>query len=178
MIDDFLTVFDLPQQFQLSPNWNQIVKDQVFNDEISPLDDEASTIVTGSKPKSIIIDDQIFKVSNWQDVFINFLKFIKDCEIFDLQTIIDNQTEIFNKNYVLIKYSELKDQLNDDPSLCKKYKSFDSDLIHNLINKSNNIDDNEIFIHINISANTCIKRIANIMNEFDINEDFVKISIN
>ncbi len=174
MIDDFLTVFDLPQQFQLSSNWNQIVKDQVFNDEISPLDDEASTIVTGSKPKSIIIDDQIFKVSNWQDVFITFLKFIRDDDNFSLDTIFNNQTKIFGKKDGIITWEKLEQKIQHSEDVKNRYKSFDGLFAY----KIKNIKNNELFININISAKNCIEIIANIMNEFDINEDFVKISIN
>lgn len=174
MIDDFLTVFDLPQQFQLSSNWNQIVKDQVFNDEISPLDDEASTIVTGSKPKSIIIDDQIFKVSNWQDVFITFLKFIRDDDNFSLDTIFNNQTKIFGKKDGIIIWEKLEQKIQHREDVKNRYKSFDGLFSY----KIKNIKNNELFININISAKNCIEIIANIMNEFDIDEDFVKISIN
>lgn len=174
MIDDFLTVFDLPQQFQLSPNWNQIVKDQVFNDEISPLDDEASTIVTGSKPKSIIIDDQIFKVSNWQDVLITFLKFIRDDDNFGLDKIFNNQTKIFGKKDGIITWEKLEQKIQHSEDVKNRYKSFDGLFSY----KIKNIKNNELFININISAKNCIEIIANIMNEFDINEDFVKISIN
>ena len=174
MIDDFLTVFDLPQQFQLSSNWNQIVKDQVFNDEISPLDDEASTIVTGSKPKSIIIDDQIFKVSNWQDVLITFLKFIRDDDNFGLDTIFNNQTKIFGKKDGIIIWEKLEQKIQHSEDVKNRYKSFDGLFAY----KIKNIKNNELFININISAKNCIEIIANIMNEFDINEDFVKISIN
>ena len=174
MIDDFLTVFDLPQQFQLSSNWNQIVKDQVFNDEISPLDDEASTIVTGSKPKSIIIDDQIFKVSNWQDVLITFLKFIRDDDNFGLDKIFNNQTKIFGKKDGIIIWEKLEQKIQHSEDVKNRYKSFDGLFAY----KIKNIKNNELFININISAKDCIEIIANIMNEFDINEDFVKISIN
>lgn len=174
MINDFLTVFDLPQQFQLSPNWNQIVKDQVFNDEISPLDDEASTIVTGSKPKSIIIDDQIFKVSNWQDVLITFLKFIRDDDNFGLDKISNNQTKIFGKKDGIITWEKLEQKIQHSEDVKNRYKSFDGLFAY----KIKNIKNNELFININISAKNCIEIIANIMNEFDINEDFVKISIN
>lgn len=174
MIDDFLTVFDLPQQFQLSSNWNQIVKDQVFNDEISPLDDEASTIVTGSKPKNIIIDDQIFKVSNWQDVFITFLKFIRDDDNFGLDKIFNNQTKIFGKKDGIITWEKLEQKIQHSEDVKNRYKSFDGLFAY----KIKNIKNNELFININISAKNCIEIIANIMNEFDINEDFVKISIN
>ena len=174
MIDDFLTVFDLPQQFQLSSNWNQIVKDQVFNDEISPLDDEASTIVTGSKPKSIIIDDQIFKVSNWQDVLITFLKFIRDDDNFGLDKIFNNQTKIFGKKDGIIIWEKLEQKIQHSEYVKNIYKSFDGLFSY----KIKNIKNNELFININISAKNCIEIIANIMNEFDINEDFVKISIN
>lgn len=174
MIDDFLTIFDLPQQFQLSSNWNQIVKDQVFNDEISPLDDEASTIVTGSKPKSIIIDDQIFKVSNWQDVLITFLKFIRDDDNFGLDKIFNNQTKIFGKKDGIITWEKLEQKIQHSEDVKNRYKSFDGLFAY----KIKNIKNNELFININISAKNCIEIIANIMNEFDINEDFVKISIN
>ena len=174
MIDDFLTVFDLPQQFQLSSNWNQTIKNQNTNNEISPLDDEASTIVTGSKPKSIIIDDQIFKVSNWQDVLITFLKFIRDDDNFGLDTIFNNQTKIFGKKDGIIIWEKLEQKIQHREDVKNRYKSFDGLFSY----KIKNIKNNELFININISAKNCIEIIANIMNEFDINEDFVKISIN
>lgn len=174
MINDFLETFDLPKTFQQSYSRNQTIKNQNTNNEISPLDDEASTIVTGSKPKSIIIDDQIFKVSNWQDVLITFLKFIRDDDNFGLDKIFNNQTKIFGKKDGIITWEKLEQKIQHSEYVKNIYKSFDGLFSY----KIKNIKNNELFININISAKNCIEIIANIMNEFDINEDFVKISIN
>ena len=82
--------------------------------------------------------------------------------------------KIFGKKDGIIIWEKLEQKIQHSEDVKNRYKSFDGLFAY----KIKNIKNNELFININISAKNCIEIIANIMNEFDINEDFVKISIN
>jgi len=54
-----------------------------------------------------------------------------------------------------------------------RYKTLDGKTWENV----KNLSDTELFIHINISATTCMARIANIMNKLSIPADVVRIKL-
>ena len=168
MINWLLETFPLPKGLKEKDNWNTNVVD---NKSFSPLDIDAGEIAEGNKPIELQIEDSKIKVHTWQSVFIRFLKYLKDNENFDFEFIIENQQELFKKDDVLLKWSHLKLILDENIELTSRYKSFDG----KVWNKIKNISDDILFIHINISANTCMTRIANIMNKFGIEENSVQI---
>ena len=93
-----------------------------------------------NKPVELHIEGNIIKVKTWQDVFIKFLKYLKD--------IIDTNVD-----------------------LSSRFKTFDG----KVWNKVKDLDDDLIFIHINISASNCMTRVSNVMNKFNMNEESVKV---
>lgn len=151
----------------------KVVAEQALN-IFSPLNNNIANIVKGSKPKNIIIDNKNFDVNSWQEVFIKFLNFIKDDNRFNMEKILSDQKKIFGKKDGIITWEKLEQKIQHREDVKNRYKSFDGLFSY----KIKNIKNNELFINIDISAKNCIEIIANIMNEFDINEDFVKISIN
>ena len=151
----------------------KVVAEQALN-IFSPLNNNIANIVKGSKPKNIIIDNENFDVNSWQEVFIKFLNFIKDDNRFNMEKILSDQKKIFGKKDGIIIWEKLEQKIQHREDVKNRYKSFDGLFSY----KIKNIKNNELFINIDISAKNCIEIIANIMNEFDINEDFVKISIN
>lgn len=151
----------------------KVVAEQALN-IFSPLNNNIANIVKGSKPKNIIIDNKNFDVNSWQEVFIKFLNFIKDDNRFNMEKILSDQKKIFGKKDGIITWEQLEQKIQQNKDFKERYKSFDGFFAH----KMKNVKSNELFIHINMSASSCIERISNIMNKFDINEDFVKISIN
>lgn len=171
MINDFLNTFYLPPEYRYVSNY--VLQEEQKFDDFSPLDDEAGDIAKSHKPQSIVIYGQVIKTNNWQDVFITFLKFIRDCEKFDLEIVVENQREIFNRYDAIINGYELKQKIYYDKDFENRYKSFDG-LLASKISVLNNSD---LFIHINISAKQCIERIASIMNKFSMLDDSVKIKL-
>lgn len=167
MINLFLKTFPLPSEFKERDNWNSVVERETF----SPLDNEASEIAEGNKPIELRIDNTVIKVGSWQNVFVKFLKYLKENPNFDFEFILKNQLELFNKDNVILKWLHLKLDLEENIGLTKKYKTFDGKFWNNV----KNLSDDVLFIHINISANTCMNRIASIMNKFNMDENSVLI---
>ena len=91
-----------------------------------------------------------------------------------MEKILSDQKKIFGIKDGIITWEQLEQKIQQNKDFKERYKSFDGFFAH----KMKNVKSNELFIHINMSASSCIERISNIMNKFDINEDFVKISIN
>lgn len=167
MISWFLNTFPLPDDYKVKDNWS------VRNDEsmrFSPLDADAGNLAEGRKPSEIIIDGFSFKATNWQAVFINFLKYLKNSPEYDFDAILDYQYELFGRE-VIVKWHILKLMIEKNIDLTSRYKTFEEETWE----KAKNLTDNTSFIHINISASNCMRRISNIMNKFNMPEDSVEI---
>ena len=170
MIMWLLDTFPLPDDLKETSNWNtRLVEQSTF----SPLDSDAGEMAERNKPGELTIEDQVFKVKSWQDVFIQFLKYIKDNPNFDFEFILDNQLELFNKEETILKWSELKEIIDADSNHSKKYKALDGKVWY----KTKDLNDESLFIHIIISASTCITRMANIMEKFKMPTDSVMIKL-
>lgn len=168
MITWLLATFSLPNSHQETSNWNTKVVEET---KFSPLDNDAGDIAEGNKPIEITIDNKKIKATTWQDVFIKFLHFIKENQNYDFDIIIDNQNDLFGKNDVILNWSSLSLLIENNIDLTNRYKSFDG----KLWDRIKEINDDVLFIHINISASTCMSRIANIMNKFNMPENSVEI---
>ena len=99
------------------------------------------------------------------------MHFIKENPNYDFDIIIDNQNDLFGKNDVILNWSSLSLLIENNIDLTSRYKSFDG----KLWDRIKEINDDVLFIHINISASTCMSRIANIMNKFNMSENSVEI---
>jgi len=170
MIGWFLETFPLPEEYKYKNNWNTETKESEW---FSPLDTDAGNIAEGNKPTELRIFDEKIKVKTWQDVFINFLKYIKDTPKYDFELILDNQRELFGRDDAILKWPALKALIDANIDLSSRYKTFDG----KPWNKVKKLDDNVLFSHINISASACITRIANVMNKLFIEQDSVKIRL-
>jgi len=168
MINWFLDTFSIPIEYQKKSNWNtKEIEDKNF----SPMANDAGDFAEGNKPTYLIIENEAIKVSSWQDVFIKFLKFLKNNNSYDFQFILDNQVELFRKDDTIIKWSSLEVLIDQNYDLSNRYKTFEG----KVWDKVKELSENELFIHINISASTCMTRVANIMNKFNMQEDSVEI---
>lgn len=168
MISSFLATFPLPDEYKEKANWNIQSKE---NTTFSPLDIDANETAEGNKPVELHIEGNIIKVKTWQDVFIKFLKYLKDSPDYDFGFIMDNQTELFKREDTIVKWRTLKDIIDTNVDLSSRFKTFDG----KVWDKVKDLDDDLIFIHINISASNCMTRIANVMNKFNMNEESVKV---
>jgi len=170
MISWLLETFPLPDAYKDVDNWNTKI---IESTEFSPLEDDAEDIASGNKPKEINIENKAIKVANWQDIFLKFVKYMKESQDYDFDFIRENQPDIFRKNDVILKWKELEELLDNNFELSKRYKTFD----RYIWEKVENLTDETLFVHINISASTCINRIANIMNKFNMSENSVIIKL-
>lgn len=98
---------------------------------------------------------------------------MKNDKACDFQFIIDNQTELFNHDNIIIPWTVLKKKIEKNEELSYRYKTFEG----LTWDKEKELKDDTMFIHINISALTCMNRISNIMNKFCMPEDFVRITL-
>ena len=170
MIDYFLETFPLPAEYKDNNNWNtQSFENTLF----SPLDSDAGGIAEGNKPIELIINNDIIKVKTWQDVFIRFLKFIKGNENYDFDFILDNQTLLFGRDETIVKWNILKEIIDKNLDLSNRYKTFDG----KVWDKVKDLNEDLLFIHINISSSTCMSRIGNIMDKFNMPENSVQIRL-
>ena len=168
MIKWFLATFPIPENYRDSSNWNT---KEIESRNISPLDSDVGDIVEGNKPEELRIDKIAIKVKTWQDVFIKFISHIKDSSNYDFDLIIENQSELSNKNEIILKWSVLSSLIDNNSDLSHRYKTFDG----KYWDKIKSLNDDDLFIHINISASICMKRIAYIMNMYNIPEQSVEI---
>ena len=139
----------------------------------SPLDSDAGDIAEGNKPTELHIFDEIIKVNSWQDVFIEFLKYLKEKPKYDFEYILDNQHDMFRRDETILKWSSLKELIDSNVDLTSRYKTFDG----KFWDKVKELNDDLLFIHTNISASTCISRIANVMEKLFIPKNSVEIKL-
>jgi len=170
MINWFLSVFPIPESFKEKANWNTQTNE---NTSFSPLDSDSGEMAEGNKPVELRIYKDVFKVKTWQDVFIKFLKYLRDKPEFDFEFILDNQTELFRREETIVKWSSLKEIIDARIELSNRYKTFDGKTWL----KVKELNDDLFFIHINISASACMTRIVNIMQKFNISENSIEIKL-
>jgi uncharacterized protein with ParB-like and HNH nuclease domain len=171
MVDWFLDTFPLPDQYKNEANWNtQTIESTLF----SPLDTDAGDIAEGNKPIELQIFEDIIKVNSWQDVFIKFLKYLKDKPEYDFEYILDNQLEMFRRDETILKWSSLKELVDTNLDLTSRYKTFDG----KVWDKVKELNDDLLFIHINISASICMSRIASVMEKLFLPDDSIRIKLN
>ncbi|OJU24213.1 MAG: hypothetical protein BGN92_10495 [Sphingobacteriales bacterium 41-5] len=170
MIQWFLETFPLPEQYKDEVNWNtQTIESTTF----SPLDTDAGDMAEGNKPAELQIFNDIIKVTSWQDVFIKFLKYLKDKPDYDFEFILDNQLELFRREETILRWNTLKDIIDSNTDLSNRYKTFDG----KVWDKVKELDDNLLFIHINISASNCMSRISSVMEKLSLPENAVQIKL-
>jgi uncharacterized protein with ParB-like and HNH nuclease domain len=170
MVNWFLETFPLPDQYKDKANWNtQTVESTLF----SPLDSDAGDIAEGNKPIELHIFDDIIKVNSWQDVFIKFLKYLKEKPEYDFEYILDNQLDMFRRDETILKWSSLKELIDSNVDLSNRYKTFDG----KVWDKVKELNDDLLFIHINISASNCMSRIASVMEKLFLPDNSIQIKL-
>lgn len=170
MVNWFLETFPLPDQYKDKANWNtQTIESTLF----SPLDSDAGDIAEGNKPIELQIFADIIKVNSWQDVFIKFLKYLKEKPEYDFEYILDNQLDMFRRDETILKWSSLKELIDSNVDLTSRYKTFDG----KVWDKVKELDEDLLFIHINISASNCMSRIASVMEKLFLPDNSIQIKL-
>jgi uncharacterized protein with ParB-like and HNH nuclease domain len=170
MITWFLDTFSLPEQYREKANWNTLTFENTL---FSPSDTDAGDMAEGNRPTELHINGEIIDVKTWQDVFIKFLKYLRDSPDFDFDFILENQLECFRRDDTIIKWSALKELIDTNVDLSNRYKTFDGKVWEKL----KVLDDDILFIHINISASNCMTRISNVMDKFNMQSNSVEIKL-
>lgn len=170
MVKWFLSTFPLPEEFKEKANWNT---QKIENTSFSPLDSDAGEMAEGNKPVELLINEDVIKVKTWQDVFIKFLKYLKDNPAYDFEFILDNQTELFRRDETIIRWSSLKELIDAKVDLSSRFKTFNG----KVWDKEKELNDDLLFVHINISASACMTRIGNVMQKFNMAESSVEIRL-
>ncbi len=168
MIDWFNETFPLPDVYKEKDNYNTKISEITT---FSPLDNEAGEMAEGNRPKEIRIENNIIKVSTWQEVFIEFLKYIKEIKENYFELILENQTELFRREEIIIKWLTLNSLIENNIDLTNRYKTFEG----KVWDKVKNLTEDTLFIHINASASNFMNRIAAIMNKLNMDENSVEI---
>lgn len=170
MITWFLDTFSLPEQYKEKANWNTLTLENTL---FSPSDTDSGDVAEGNRPTELHINGEVIEVKTWQDVFIRFLKYLKDSPDFDFDFILENQLECFRRDDTIIKWSALKELIDTNVDLSNRYKTFDGKVWEKL----KVLDDDILFIHINISASNCMTRINNVMDKFNMPSNSVEIKL-
>ncbi len=171
MVKWFLATFPLPEEFKEKENWNT---QKIENISFSPLDSDAGEMAEGNRltrPVELLINEDVIKVKTWQDVFIKFLKYLRDNPAFDFEFILDNQTELFGRDETIIKWSSLKELIDAEIKLSNRYKTFNG----KVWDKEKELNDDLLFVHIHISASACMTRIGNVMQKFNMSDNSIEI---
>ena len=106
-------------------------------------------------------------------MFIRFLKYIRGSENYDFDFILDNQTLLFGRDETIVKWNILKEVIDNNVDLSNRYKTFDG----KVWDKVKELSEDLLFIHINISSSTCMSRIGNILDQFNISGHSVQIRL-
>jgi hypothetical protein len=173
MINRFLMTFSLPVIMQQAENWD-VNKPTTEQDTISPLDDEVGDAVTNRSPNAILINDELFEVSTWQDAYLAVLRWLITNKPIAFSEFL-KQNEGNTKHPLVAVKSDLASLIKDDPIVARKYKRLSDGLLYSGIQKES--EENPFYVHINQSARYLIMRIGHAMTLADMAEDSVTIEL-
>lgn len=167
MIDAFLDTFSLPEKYRKGENWKSL--SQLLTD-FSPLESGIHRLLAGEKPISIRLDDVTVPVHSWQEVFLYFIRLVTR-ERTTLQYLRENQCRLYGRADALLTWEELR----QIPGLIQKgyHKNYAGEYAF----QASDPAEDDVFVHINISSNTCILRIAKTMEDLHMSKDSVSITI-
>lgn len=171
MIEWFLSTFPLPDTYKDRDNW-KVSQELLERTRLSPLDDDAGDFAEGNKPTEILINGGARKVFSWPQVLFRFLLHIYKSQDLDFEFVYNNQAQLFNKEDVIIKWSDVKRRIEENPDWKGRYRTLNGGKTWD---KAENITDGDYLIHVNISASACMRRIANVMNRFNMPNNYVEV---
>lgn len=167
MIDAFLDTFSLPEKYRKGENWKSL--SQLLTD-FSPLESGIHRLLAGEKPISIRLDDVTVPVHSWQEVFLYFIRLVTR-ERTTLQYLRENQCRLYGRADALLTWEELR----QIPGLIQK--GYHKNCAGEYAFQASDPAEDDVFVHINISSNTCILRIAKTMEDLHMSKDSVSITI-
>lgn len=173
MIERFLMTFPIPIHMQQAENWDNS-KPTLENELISPLDDDSEDIVTNRNPNAILINDEYFDISTWQDVYLIFLRWLLSNKAFSFSQLL-NQTFGRGKYLAITTKSRLLNLVEDDQNAKTKYKRLSDGVL--FANVDGEIEEETFYVHINQSSSSLIRRVREAMIISELGEESVTIEL-
>jgi len=174
MIERFLETFSLPLTMQQENNWNE-AKSSSNLDIISPLDDECPEIVRGRKPNAVLINDELHEVREWQDVYLEFLRWLLANKPFVFGDLLKKNPSakyplIASKSDILIL---AKEESNTD--IKGRYKRLSDGVL--LSSARGETEENPLYVFINRDSKFFIIRMKEAMLSSEMDEESVTIEL-
>jgi uncharacterized protein with ParB-like and HNH nuclease domain len=173
MINRFLEVFPLPENMQKTENWdanNPSMKSEVF----SPLEEDVDDIATNRKPKTILINDELFEISTWQDAYLSFLRWLDANNPIAFSKIV-NQSEGGLFSTLVVTKTNLASIIEETPAMKDRYKRLSDGVVFSQIQEE--VEENPIYVFINQSAQYVVLRIRYAMEIADMDEESVTVEL-
>lgn len=162
MIDDFLSIFPLPQGYQTN-NTETILSYSPSNNDIVNL--------TGSKPILFTIEGTDYEVNSWTKLYLTFLSHIKNSRPEDFNGIIECQSQLLVTNLAITDINTLISSLNSLEEKTKTlnfYRTLDGKVAKDTMDPITTI------FHTNASVDTINTRIIKLIDFLNIpNESIV-----
>jgi len=174
MISRFLHTFPLPVEMQQSENWD-VNKAVASNRElISPLTDGIEETVTGRKPVAVMIQDEFYEASSWQDVYLIVLRWLQINKPIAFSRYL-NYKEDKTKYPLIATKAELAALSDEDLTVLNKFKRMSDGVVYSKVKSSS--DEDALYVHINQSAQYLILRMRYAMALADMEEESVAIEL-
>ena len=174
MIKWLLDTFPLPEEYKYKNGWKSGTSEETSEVEwLSPIDIDAGDIAEGNKPSELHIFNKSVVVKTWGELFLNFVKYLKEYSEEYFKYIIENQYELFGRDDVFLKWKRLKEKIEKNNVFAYHYKTLDGKTWYRV----KDLNENTLFCNVAVTAKTFIARIANIVNKLYMNEDDVKIKL-
>jgi len=181
MVKRFLNAFPLPEEMRNSENWSGGLIDN-FQDLISPFDEDILNVVTGTKPKAIMINDDIYTLNDsrtktWQNVFIVFIRWFSENHSEKFNFLINNT--IYNISGIPVistdKYIvSLEKSSNGQLNIKDRFKRLSDGKLLTRVKEKNL---NESYVYVHQSAFSIMQRMKLVMDIAGMPEDSVQIEL-
>ena len=173
MISLFLDTFSLPDEYKQANNWRDASK-QTTGMLFYPLESDP-TILTGRKPKAVVLFGESFPTKTWREAMLIFFKQILESDPRARALLLSNQLETFGKSNAFIPWKELRKEIHEHSNSDYKwrFKTLDNKFCEEL----KEIDEECLFIYVNHSRIAIIDRIARAMRLLDLDSEEVIIKL-
>lgn len=169
MISLFLETFSLPDEYKLANNWRDTSK-QTTEMLFYPLESDP-TILTGRKPKAVVLFGSKIEVKSWRTLLLLFFKNLFDQHPQAKSILFDNQKEVLGRADALILWKDLKSK---PVSYRHLYKTIDN---KDCYKETSDIADDCICINATLNTQALVDRIARVMRLLDLDSEEVIIKL-
>ena len=174
MIVRFLDTFPLPPERQGAENWSTKSDESIYYDLFSPLEEDIAGIARGRRPKAILIDDEVYDVNSWKDLYLKFFRWLRDTRPNEWERLLNRPgDDFFGERPLFVTADVLASIVVSDPSRKKLYERLSDGVSYDSL--EGKTTSNDEFVLTKQSAEYVIKRIGRAMNLAGIPEESVQI---